>query len=69
MDCVVHGVAKSLTQLSKFHFHHVRYSCIHSDSVIHIYVYIYILFQSLSPYRLLQILSRVSCAIQYILVG
>ena len=26
MDCIVHGVAKSRTQLSDFHFH---FSCIH----------------------------------------
>ena len=25
MDCIVHGVAKSLTQLSDFHFHHFTY--------------------------------------------
>ena len=26
MDCIVHGVAKSQTQLSDFHFHYPRYS-------------------------------------------
>ena len=28
MDCIVHGVAKSQTQLSNFHFHFTfQYSC------------------------------------------
>ena len=38
MDCIVHGVAKSQTQLSNFHFH-TKYIF---ELYIHIYIYIYL---------------------------
>ena len=38
MDCIVHGVAKSHTQLSDFHYHLYKYIS------IYIYVYNYVRF-------------------------
>ena len=41
MDCIVHGVAKSWTRLSDFHFHHLMYYTIYFKK----YIYLFFWFQ------------------------
>ena len=42
MDCIVHGVAKSQTPLSNFHFHSILwYICIYVCVYVYIYIHIY----------------------------